>query len=81
MFTESSLRQHPAVIKAFMGLPAEAFWALLAQVKEKLPAYEGGLGSSLEFCIFSISLAPWHIPLACVSRRKGLLQDLTPTLH
>ena len=45
MFTESSLRQHPAVIKAFMGLPTEAFWALLAQVKEKLPAYEGGLGS------------------------------------
>ncbi len=38
MFTESSLRQHPAVIKAFMGLPAEAVWALLAQVREKLPA-------------------------------------------
>jgi DNA-binding transcriptional MerR regulator len=40
MFTESRLRQHPAVIKAFMGLPAEAFWALIAQVKKELPAYE-----------------------------------------
>src|SRR5713226_6469855 len=39
-----------------------------------------GLGSGLEFCIFSISLTPWHIPLARVSRRKGLLQNPTPTL-
>ena len=40
MFTESSLRQHPAVIKAFTGLPAEAFWELIENIKEQLPAYE-----------------------------------------
>jgi hypothetical protein len=40
MFTESSLRQHPAVIKALMGVPAEAFWALIVHIKEQLPAYE-----------------------------------------
>lgn len=40
MFTESSLREHPAVIKAFTGLPAEAFWDLIEKIKEHLPAYE-----------------------------------------
>ena len=40
MFTEKSLRQHPAVIKAFMGLPATAFWALIENIPEQLPAYE-----------------------------------------
>ena len=40
MFTERSLRQHPAVIKAFMGLPAAAFWELSEKIKEQLPAYE-----------------------------------------
>jgi hypothetical protein len=40
MFTESSLRQHPAVIKAFTGLPAAAFWDLLEKIQEHLPAYE-----------------------------------------
>src|SRR5713101_4241045 len=40
MFTERSLRQHPAVIKAFMGLPAAAFWDLLEKIKAHLPAYE-----------------------------------------
>jgi hypothetical protein len=40
MFTESSLRQHPAVIKAFMGVPAAVFWDLLEKIAEQLPAYE-----------------------------------------
>jgi hypothetical protein len=40
MCTERKLRQHPAVIKAFMGLPAAAFWALIEQITEQLPAYE-----------------------------------------
>lgn len=40
MFTERSLRQHPAVIKAFMGLPAAAFWELIEKMKAHLPAYE-----------------------------------------
>ena len=37
-------------------------------------------GSGLEFCIFAISLTPWHIPLARGSRQKGLLQDPAPAL-
>ncbi len=40
MFTERKLRQHPAVIRAFMGLPAAAFWELIEKIKEQLPAYE-----------------------------------------
>ena len=40
MFTESSLRQHPAVIKAFMGVPAAAFWELIETIKAQRPAYE-----------------------------------------
>jgi hypothetical protein len=40
MFTERGLRQHPAVIKACTGLPAEAFWALIEKITEQLPAYE-----------------------------------------
>lgn len=40
MFTAHSLRQHPAVIKAFMGVPATAFWDLLEQITAHLPAYE-----------------------------------------
>src|SRR2546428_4734514 len=43
MVTERSLRQHPAVIKAFTGLPAEAFWDLIEKTKEQLPAYEAQL--------------------------------------
>jgi hypothetical protein len=33
------LRQHPAVIKALMGVPAAAFWELLENIKAHLPAY------------------------------------------
>ncbi len=40
MFTASSLRQHPAVIKALRGVPAAAVWALRAHLTEQLPAYE-----------------------------------------
>ena len=40
MFTERTLRQHPAVIKAFMGLPAAVFWELIEKLTEHLPAYE-----------------------------------------
>jgi len=32
MFTVESLRQYPRVVKAFTGLPAEEFWALVAAV-------------------------------------------------
>ena len=40
MFTERSLRQHPAVIKAFRGVPATAFWALIENITAHLPPYE-----------------------------------------
>src|SRR5712692_421080 len=39
-FTDSSLRQPPAVSKAVRGVPAAAVWALLAPSTEHLPAYE-----------------------------------------
>jgi len=34
MFTEGSLRQYPALVKALTGVPAEAFWPLVAQAEE-----------------------------------------------
>ena len=40
MFTEQSLRNHPAVVKAFTGLAAEAFWKLVGEVEMSLPTYE-----------------------------------------
>lgn len=35
MFTVESLRQYPSVVKAFTGLPAEEFWALVAAMTER----------------------------------------------
>lgn len=40
MFTEQSLRDYPAVVKAFTGLPAEVFWQLVCEVELRLPMYE-----------------------------------------
>jgi len=40
MFTEHSLHNHPALVKAFMGLPAEVFWVIVQKVSEKLPAHD-----------------------------------------
>jgi hypothetical protein len=40
MLTEKHLRENPRVITAFMGLPAEVFWQLVADMAAKLPAYE-----------------------------------------
>lgn len=40
MFTEQSLREHPAAVKAFTGLPAEAFWQLVGAVETRLLAYD-----------------------------------------
>ena len=40
MFTEHSLHNHPALVKAFMGLPAEVFWVMVQKVSEQLPAYD-----------------------------------------
>ena len=40
MVTENSLRQHPAVIRAFRGLPAATCWELIEKITEHLPAYE-----------------------------------------
>lgn len=35
MFTVESLRQYPSVVKAFTGLPAEEFWALVGAMTER----------------------------------------------
>ena len=40
MLTEKHLRENPLLIKAFMGLPAEVFWQIGADMEAKLPAYE-----------------------------------------
>ena len=39
MFTEQSLRDHPSVVKAFMGLSAEQFWELVQQMQERFATY------------------------------------------
>ena len=40
MLTEKHLRENPLLIKAFVGLPAEVFWQLVADMETKLPANE-----------------------------------------
>lgn len=40
MLTEKHLRENPLLIKAFMGLPAEIFWQLVADMEAKLGDYE-----------------------------------------
>ena len=37
MFTEQFLHEHPTMIKAFMGIPAEVFWMIVEIVKQVLP--------------------------------------------
>lgn len=39
MFTEQSLRDHPSVVKAFMGLSADQFWELVQQMHERFASY------------------------------------------
>ncbi len=39
MFTEQSLREHPSLVKAFMGISAEQFWELIEQMTEQFTAY------------------------------------------
>jgi DDE superfamily endonuclease len=39
MFTEQSLRDHPSLVKAFMGIEAEQFWELIEHMTEQFPAY------------------------------------------
>jgi hypothetical protein len=40
MFTVESLRQDPALVKAFTGVPAEEFWAAVAELTERWSAYQ-----------------------------------------
>lgn len=37
MFTEQIMHEHPTIIKAFMGIPAEVFWMLVKVVAQVLP--------------------------------------------
>jgi hypothetical protein len=39
MFTEQSLREHPSLVKAFMGSSAEQFWELIEQMSEQFATY------------------------------------------
>lgn len=40
MFTEPMLRQHPVLIHAFTGVPAEAFWDMLEKMEAQFSDYE-----------------------------------------
>jgi hypothetical protein len=40
MLTEKSLRENPLLIKAFTGLPSEAFWGLVNKAETRLAEYE-----------------------------------------
>jgi len=40
MFTEPILREHPEIIKAFMGIPSEVFWKIVDTVTLKLPEFD-----------------------------------------
>ena len=42
MFTESMLRKHPALVRAFTGIPAEEFWEMLEKIETQLFGYEKG---------------------------------------
>jgi hypothetical protein len=39
MFTEQSLRDHPSLVKAFMGIAADQFWELIQHMTEQFAAY------------------------------------------
>jgi hypothetical protein len=40
IIAEAILREHPELVKAFTGLPAQEFWSLVQAVEAHLPAYE-----------------------------------------
>ena len=40
MFTERILRNNPACVKAFTGIPASEFWAWLEQMETAMLSYE-----------------------------------------
>jgi len=37
--TEQSLRDHPSLVKAFMGISADQFWELIEQMTERFATY------------------------------------------
>jgi hypothetical protein len=39
MFTEHSLRDYPALVKALMGIAPDEFWQMVRMVQDQLPAY------------------------------------------
>lgn len=39
MFTEQSLRDHPSLVKAFMGISAEQFWELIEKMRSHFASY------------------------------------------
>ncbi|MEY3288191.1 MAG: hypothetical protein RLZZ419_433, partial [Pseudomonadota bacterium] len=40
MFTEAKSHKHPALIRAFTGIPAEEFWDMVEKMEAKLPDHE-----------------------------------------
>jgi hypothetical protein len=47
MFTEQSLRDHPSLVKAFVGISAEHFWELIEQTTSHFANSPSIFGSHL----------------------------------
>ncbi len=87
MFTEEYLKNNPAIIKVFMGLPAEAFWEIVSQAAKSFDEYEqrrldrpdrqrrvgGGRKCEIPLTI--------RIALVLTYMRLGLSQEATALLY
>jgi sulfur transfer protein SufE len=92
MFTEKSLRDNAHLVKALMGIAAEDFYQMLAQIEQRLPLYEQhrlqretrqrALGGGAQFWIVtnhSGGLSPELFTLACAAERGGCTLGLQVT--
>lgn len=87
MFTEEYLKNNPAIIKVFMGSPAEVFWEIVSQATKSFDEYEqrrldrpdrqrsvgGGRKCELPLAI--------RIALVLTYMRLGLSQEATALLY
>jgi hypothetical protein len=92
MFTEQTLRDHPRLIKALTGLPAKAFWELVAAIEARLPEYErqrherpdrqravGGGRSYDQPLVIRVTLVLTYLRLHIIQEAVGLLFGTTQT--
>jgi hypothetical protein len=92
MLTEKTLRDRPAVIKAFTGLPAKRFWELVETVEARLPEYErqrherpdrqravGGGRPYDQPVVIRVALVLTYLRLHIIQEAVGLLYGATQT--